>query len=97
MGVAPDLSAEVDGREDGRGVYPNVMKNVGPEWSDEMKGVGVKIGDTGDVTEEVSVNELLLGDPKFIAAVVNDGVLVWVTVSDKGAGGGSEKVREDFC
>ena len=39
MGVAPDLGAEIDGGEDSRGVYPDVMEDVSPEWSDEMKGV----------------------------------------------------------
>ena len=60
MGVVPDFGTEIDGREDSCSVYPDVMEDVGPEWSDEMKGVGVKIRDTGDVMEEVAVDEFLL-------------------------------------
>ena len=94
--MAPDLGAEIDGWEDGRGVYPDVMEGVGPEWSNEMKGVGVEVGDTGDVAKEVSLDKLFLGDPKFLAAVVDNGVLVRVTVDGKGTGRGGEEIGEDF-
>ena len=95
MGVAPDFGAEVNGREDGRGVYPNVMKNVGAEWGNKGKGMGVEIGDAGEVAEEVPINKLLLRDPKFLSAVVDDCVLVGVTISDKGTSGGGEEIGED--
>ena len=95
MRVAPDFGAKIDGREDGGGVYPDVVEDVGAEWGDEVKGMGVEIRDAGDVAEEVSLNKFLLWDPEFLAAVVNDSVLVWVTVGDKGAGRGGEKVGED--
>ena len=95
MGVAPNLGAKVYGWEDGGGVDPHVMEDVGAEWGNEGKGMGVEVWDAGDVPEEVSFNKLLLGDPKFLAAVVDDGVLVWVAVDSEGAGGGGEEVRED--
>ena len=39
MGVAPDFGAKVDSGEDGGGVDPNVVEDVGTEGSNEMKGV----------------------------------------------------------
>ena len=60
MRVEPNLSTEVNGGEDGGGVYPDIMEDVGTEWSNKRKWVSVKVGDTRDVTEEVSVDELLL-------------------------------------
>ena len=90
--MAPDLGAEVDGREDSHGVYPDVVEDVGTEGSDKGEWVVVKVGDAGDVVEEVPVDELLLWDPKFLTMVVDDGVLVWVAIGNKGAGWGSEEV-----
>ena len=95
MRVAPDLGAEVDGRKDSGGVYPDVVEDVGAEWGDEGKGMGVKVGDAGDVTEEVPFDEFFLRDPEFLAAVVDDCVLVRVAVNGEGAGGGGEEVGED--
>ena len=95
MRMAPDFGAEVDGREDSGGVYPDVVEDVGAEGSDEVERMGVKVGDAGDVTEEVSIDELLLGDPEFIAAVVDDSVLVGMAIRNKGAGRSGEEVRED--
>ena len=70
--MAPDFGAEVDGGEDGSCVHPDVVEDVGAEWSDEGQGIGVKVGDARDVAEEVSVDELLLWDPKFLSAVVDN-------------------------
>ena len=93
--MVPDFGAKIDGGEDGGGVYPDVMEDVGAEGSDKGKGMGVEVKDAGDVAKEVAVDELLLGDPKFLTAVVDDGVLVWVTVDGEGAGGGGEEIGED--
>ena len=97
MGVAPDFGAKIDGWEDGCGVYPNVVEDVGTEGSDKRKGMGIEIWDAGDVSEEISFNEFLLGDPKFLSAVVDNGVLMGVTVDCKGTSGGAEEVGEDVC
>ena len=96
MGVAPDFGAKVDGGKDGRGVYPNIVEDVGAEGSDKGNGVIVKVRDAGEVAEEVPFDEFLLGDPKFLAAVVDDGVLMGVAVSGESASGGGEEVGEDF-
>jgi len=60
MGVVPDFGTEVDGREDGSSIYPDVVEDVCTERGDEMEGVGIEIGDVGDFAEEVPVDELLL-------------------------------------
>ena len=57
--------------------------------------MGVKVGDMGDVAEEVAVDEFLLWYPKLLTAVINDCVLVRVAVDGEGAGGGGEEVGED--
>ena len=93
--MVPDFGAEINGGEDGSGVYPDVMEDVGTEWGDKGKGVGVEVEDAGDVAKEVAVDELLLGDPEFLTTVVDDGVLVWVVVDGEGTGGGGEEVGED--
>ena len=93
--MAPDFGAKIYGREDGGGVDPDVVEDVGTEGSDEGERMGIEIGDTGDTAKEVPFNKLFLWDPEFLAAVVNDGVLVWVAVDDEGTSGGSKKVRED--
>ena len=95
MGVAPDLSTKVDSRENGRGIYPNVVEDVGSEGSDKGKGVGVEVGNTRDVAEEVAIDKFLLGYPKLLPAVVNDCVLVRVAVAGEGTGGGGEEIGED--
>ena len=96
MGVAPDFSAEIDGREDSRGVYPDVVEDVSAEGSDKGKGMGIKIRDAGDIAKEVPFDELLLRDPKFLTVVVDDGVLVWVPVGNKGAGRCGKEVGKDI-
>ena len=96
MGVAPDFGAKVDGREGSGGVDPNVMENVGAEGSDKVKGVGVEVGDAGDITKEVALDEFLLWDPKLLTSVVNDCVLVRVAIDGKGTGRGGEEVGKNF-
>ena len=95
MGVTPNLGAEVDGREDSGSIDPDVMEDIGSEQSDEVERMGVEVGDAGDVVEEVSFNKFLLGYPEFLAAVVDDCVLVRVVVSDEGTGGSGEESRKD--
>ena len=95
MGVAPDFGAEVDGGEDGGGVHPDVVEDVGMEGSNEGKGMVAEVGDAGDIAQEVAVDKLLLWHPKFLTAVVDDCVLVRMTVDSKGTGGSGEEVGED--
>jgi len=96
MGVVPDFGTKVDGREDSGGVHPDVVENVSMEWSDEVKGVVVKVWDVRDVMKEVAFDEFLLRNPKLFTMIVDDRVLVRVVVSNKGAGRGGEEVGEEF-
>ena len=93
--MAPDFGAKIYGGEDCGSIDPDVVEDVGPEWSDKVERMGVEVGDTRDVAKEIAVNELLLWDLEFLAAVVDDGILVRVAVGNKGAGGGGEKIGED--
>ena len=95
MGVAPDFGTEVNGGEDSGGVDPNIVENVGAEGGDKGERMGVKVRDAGDVAEEVLFDKLLLWNPKFLAMIVNDGVLVRVAVDGEGASGGGEEIGKD--
>ena len=95
MGVVPDFGAKVDGGEDGGGVHPDVVEDVGAEWGDEGKGMGVEIGDAGEIAEEVPINKLLLQDPEFLTAVVDDCILVRMAVDGEGTSRGGEEVGKD--
>ena len=97
MGVAPDLGAEVYSGEDGGGVDPHVVEDVSAEWGDERKGMSVEVWDAGDIAKEVALDELLLGNPEFLSAVVDNRVLMGVAVDGESAGRGGEKIRKNFC
>ena len=96
MGMAPDFGTKVDSGEDGGGVDPNVVENVGTEWSDKEERMGVEVWNTGDVAKEVPFNELFLGYPEFLTLVIDNSVLVGMSVDDEGAGGSGKKVGEEF-
>ena len=70
------------------------MKDIGAEWSDEVKGVGFEGGDLGNVMEGVPIDEFFLRYPKFFSVVVDNVVLVRVPVFDEGTGGGGKEVRK---
>jgi len=94
--VAPDFGAEVNGGEDGGSIYPDVVEDVCVERGDEMERMGVKVWDTGDIAKEVPVNKFLLSDPKLLAVVVDDCILVGVLVDDEGTGGRGKEVGEEI-
>jgi len=93
MGVSTNFGANMDRRKTTNSVDVNVMVDVRTERGNKGNGVGFKIGDTGEKTEEVPFYVLFLWDPMFFSLVVNDGVLVWVTVNGKGTSRSLEKVR----
>ena len=93
--MAPDFGTKVYCGEDGRGIYPDVVEDVGAEGSNERKGVVVEVGDAGKVAKEVPINELLLWDPEFLTTIVDDCVLVGMAVDGEGTGGSREEVWED--
>ena len=59
--------------------------------------MSLKVGDVGDKAEEVTFNKLFLQDTEFISVVIDDSVLVRVSVNNKGTGGSSEEVGEEIC
>jgi len=95
MGVSTNLGTKVNRRKRAIRLDPNVMKNVSMEWGNKGDGVVIKVDDTRKRTEEVLFNELFLGYPKFLAVVVDDGVLMGMMVNGKGAGGCVEKIRKE--
>jgi len=94
MGVSTNLGTKVNRRKRAIRLDPNIMENVSMEWGDEEDGVIVKVNDVRKGAEEVLFDELLLRYPKFLTVVVDDGVLVGVSVDSKGAGRGMKKVGE---
>jgi len=94
MGVSADFGAKVNMRKRTVRMDPDVVENVGTEWGDKRNGVSFKIWDTGDETKEVPFNKLFLRNPELFSAVVDDSVLVRVTVNNISAGGGMEEIGE---
>ena len=90
-----DLGAKINMRKRTIRMDPDVMEDVSTEGGNEGNGVCFKIGDTGDKMEEITLDKFFLGDPKFLAMVINDCVLVGVLVNNKGAGRGMEKIGEE--
>jgi len=95
MGVTSYFGAKVDGWEWAIGLDPDVMKNVGMEWGDKGDGVVVEVDDMRKGAKEILFDELLLRYPKFLTAVVDDGVLIGVLVDGVGTGRGVEEVGEE--
>ena len=57
--------------------------------------MSLKVGDMGDETEEVALNEFFLRDPELFSAIVDDCILVQVAIDNEGTGGGSEEIGEE--
>ena len=95
MGVLADLGAKVNMRKRTVRIDPDIVKHVSTEWGNKRDWVSLKIGDTGKKAEEVMFDKFLLRNPKFFSVVVNDCILVRVTVDDVSTGGGMEEVGEE--
>jgi len=95
MGVSTNLGTKVNRRKRAVRTDPNVVEDVSTEWGNEGDRVVVKVDDTRKGAKEVLFNELLLRYPKFLATVVDNGVLVGVLVDSVGTGGGMEEVGEE--
>jgi len=94
--VSANLGTKVNRRKRAVRLDPNVVKDIGPEWGDKGNQMVIEISDARKGAEEVSFNELLLRYPKFLAAVVDNGVLVGVSVDGVGTGGGVEEIGEEI-
>jgi len=95
MGVPADLGAKINTRKRAVRIDPDVMEDVGVKWGNKRDWVSLKVGDAGDETEEVTFDEFVLWDPELFSAIVNDCVLIGVSVNSEGTGGGVEEVGEE--
>jgi len=95
MGVAADLGAKVNIRKRAVRIDPDVMENVSVKWGNKRDWVSLEVRDMGNETEKVALDEFFLWDPKLFSTVIDNGVLVGVSVDDKGTGGGVEEVGEE--
>jgi len=93
--VSTNLGTNVNRRKMTNSVNVDIMVNVRAERGNKGNGVGFKVGDTRENTEEVSFYILFLWDPMLFPTVVNDGVLVWVTINSKSTGRSIEEVGEE--
>ena len=69
------------------------MIDICTKGGNEGNGVSLKVGNTWEKTKEVSFYVFFLRDPILLSLVVDNGVLVWMTVNGKGARRSLEKVR----
>jgi len=95
VGVSTDLGAKVNTRKRAVRIDPDVMKDVSAKWSYERDWVSLEVGDMGDEAEKVTFDKLLLGNPELFSAIVDNCILMGVSVSDKGTGWGVEEVGEE--
>ena len=58
--MAPDFGTEVNGGKDSSSIHPDIVEDISMEGSNEGEWVIVKVGDAGDVAEEVALDEFLL-------------------------------------
>jgi len=91
MGVAADLGTHVNRRKGTEGGEEDIVVGEHLEWSDKGGGVVDDISMEWDEAEEVLLYEFFLWVPKLLVILVDNCVLVWVTVSSGGAGGGGKE------
>jgi len=92
--MSANLGTKVNRRKRAVRLDPNIVENISLERGDKRDGVVVKIVDVRKEMKEVMCYEFLLWDPEFLAAVVDNGVLMGMAVDGVGASRGSKEVRE---
>jgi len=92
--VPADLGAKIYARKRAIRMDPDVMEDVGAEWGNKRDWIGLEVGDMGDEAKEVTFDELLLWDPELFSAIIDNCVLMRVSIDDEGAGRGVEEIRE---
>jgi len=95
MGVPADFGTKINTRKRAVRTDPDVMKDVGTKWGNKRDWVSLKVGDMGDEAEEVTFNKFFLRDPELFSMIVDDCVLMGVSINGEGAGGGMEEVGEE--
>jgi len=96
MGVSADFGAKINTRKRAIRIDPDVIKDVSTKWGNKRDGVSLKIGDARKELKEVTLDELFLWDPKLFSMIINDCVLMRVSVNGEGTGGGVEEVGEEI-
>jgi len=94
VGVPTNFGTKVNRRKRAVRLDPNVVKNVGPERGDKRNGVAMEIVYMRKKAEKVTSYKFFLRDPKFLTTVVDNGVLVGVSVDGIGTGRSVEEVGE---
>jgi len=95
MGVSANLGAKVNMRKRAVRIDPDVMKNVSAKWGNKRDWVSLEVRDTGNETEKVTLDEFFLRDPELFSTIVDDCVLMGVSVNGEGTGRGVEEVGEE--
>jgi len=91
-----NLGTKVNRRKRAIRLDPNIVKDISLEWGDKGNWMVIKISDARKGVEEVPFNELLLRYPKFLTAVVDNSVLVGVSVDGVGTGRCVEEIGEEI-
>ena len=94
--MSADLGTKINTRKRAVRIDPDAMEDVGMEWGDKRDWVSFKVGDTGDVVEEIMFDKFFLGNPKLFSVVINNGILVRVVVDNVSAGGSVEEIGEEI-
>jgi len=94
MGVSTNFSANVNRRQMTKSVDVHIMVDVRMERGNKGDRISLKIGDMGEKAKEVSFYVLFLRNPILFSAVVDNSVLVWMTINSKSTNGGVEEMGE---
>jgi len=93
--VPADFGTKINTRKRAVRTDPDVMKDVSTKWGNERDGVSFKVGDARKEAEEVTFDELFLWDPKLFSMIVDDCVLMGVSVNSEGTSGSMEEVGKE--
>jgi len=94
MGVSANLGTKVNRRKRAVRLGPNVVEDVSPKRGNKGDGVVIEVNDMGDKAKEIPFYKLFRWYPELLSTVIDDLVLVWVSVDSKGTGGGVEEIGE---
>jgi len=93
--VLANFGAKVNTRKRAVRIDPDVMKDIGTKWGNKRDWVSLEVRDMRDKAKEVTFDEFFLWDPELFSMIIDNCVLMQVSVNGEGAGGGVEKVGEE--
>jgi len=94
MGVSTNLGTNINRRKMTNRVNVDIMVNVRAKRGNKGNRVSFKIRKVWEKAKEVSFYILFLWNPILFSAVVDNSVLVWVTINSESTSGGIEEMRE---